>query len=251
MLWQHTQNVMLSNSIYHLIGFLSSSPSHLSISKLHTWFPLCPSPPNQGLPTHVNNYSDGNLPKIRGKKRKKGVKLLFVHVPVFVPQSIIITSKIIQKRESNFHQILPLCRFPWSPRCRFGPDANMFAGWLKSKALTRIPWELRGEATKGRNSAWMGDLPSTWFPVHPTTHSSPNLNRRLWTGFFHMSRFRFRRHSWVVLKRSSFVCVVMSNRHNRRVARLEGDNFVMQTCLILIWRSHPYGWHPQMVGVLK
>ena len=40
------------------------------------------------------------------------------------------------------------------------------------------------ELNAQRNKARMGDLRSTWFPVHPTTSSPPHLVGIWWTGYF-------------------------------------------------------------------
>ena len=45
--------------------------------------------------------------------------------------------------------------------------------WLKPKALTWIPYELKGWAAQGRHSTQMGDLLGARFWVHPTTYDSP------------------------------------------------------------------------------
>ena len=40
-------------------------------------------------------------------------------------------------------------------------------------------WELRGQVVKGWNSAKMGDIPSTWITVNPTTCCPPTRARNL------------------------------------------------------------------------
>lgn len=56
---------------------------------------------------------------------------------------------------------------------------------VKSKALTHIMWELRGQVVKGWNSAKMGDIPSTWIMVDPITRCPPNKSKEFgWTQYF-------------------------------------------------------------------
>ena len=58
-------------------------------------------------------------------------------------------------------------------------------GWLEPKALTRIHRNSKVEPLRivlDHNSTWMGNLPSTWFPVHPIV-----VRVFRWTGWIYLT----------------------------------------------------------------
>ena len=59
---------------------------------------------------------------------------------------------------------------------------NFFTfGWyIQRMTSTWFPRKLRGSTIWDRNSTWMGDLPSTWFSVHPTIYGLPDHRGRIW-----------------------------------------------------------------------
>ena len=88
-------------------------------------------------------------------------------------------------RSTYLKVIFPICNgqfstcwFMLTSKLRFlhGSYDYMIQGWLKPKALTQIPWELQGWVASDHNSIGMGNLPSTWFPMHHTTYGPPNHN---------------------------------------------------------------------------